>query len=48
VKKVKVKFLTSIASATFSYKTGDEALIDEKTATAWEESGVCAIVTEKK
>ena len=48
MKKVKVKFLVSIASATFSYKPGDEAVIDEKTAAAWEKSGVCAIAAEKK
>lgn len=42
--KTKVKFNVSIASATFSYKPGDEVLIDSELAKAWEASGVCSIV----
>ena len=38
--KKKVKFNVSIASETFSYKPGEEAVIDAKLAEAWIASGV--------
>jgi len=46
--KKKVKFLVSIAGNDFSFKPGDEAVIDGKLADAWENSGVAEIVETPK
>jgi hypothetical protein len=38
--KKNIKFIHSIASATFSYKPGDKAMIEANLADAWTASGV--------
>lgn len=40
----KVKFIESIASATFSYKPGEEAFLEPPQAKAWAAQGVLKII----
>jgi hypothetical protein len=42
----KVKMIVSIAGEDFSYKPGDEALLETKTAEAWIAAGHSVAVTE--
>lgn len=45
--KKKVKFLQAIASPTWSYAPGAEAMIDAAIADAWSESGIVSILDEE-
>lgn len=45
---MKIKMLTSIASADWSYATGEEVDLDEQTALAWVENGFAELIEKEQ